>query len=178
MLDPLPSFTPIHRLEFSPPELLLEIRKKRPLKKMVIVGETFRDQIAIAYVAPSTVKWIHSTVGYGLFAEQIIPKGAFVCEYMGVVRQNNDYGKLCNYLYRYPVKDAIGRDYVIDAEHRSTLSRFINHSYRPNLSQAYAYIDGCFHALLLARRRIEVGEQLLFNYGESYWQLRGPPKAF
>jgi len=168
-------FTPIAKLEFSPPELITEIPKTPPTPEMTALGKKFRSQILSAYLPKSSVHFINDKIGYGLFVEEEVAQGSFVCEYMGIVRKNDRRNQLHDYLYKYPVIDEIGRNYVIDAENKSTLARFINHSYEPNLIQAYAYVDGLFHAIFIAAHTIEPGAQFCYSYGEAYWNLRGPP---
>jgi len=59
------------------------------------------------------------------------------------VRENNRryFEPLNNYCYEYPVPDSIGRSFVIDAT-QGNLTRFINHSYEPNLKPKYAFLKG------------------------------------
>ncbi len=116
-------------------------------------------------------------MGYGLFAEEEIPESFFVGEYTGIVRENNRryFEPLNNYCYEYPIPDSIGRSFVIDATH-GNLTRFINHSFQPNLKAGYAFLDGFYHCIFIAIRSIAKGSQLTYNYGQTYWYIRTPPK--
>ncbi len=141
------------------------------------LGRCFASEIQEAYLAKVSVRWIGTGIGYGLFAEDSIAAGSFLGEYTGIVRENNlrYLEPLNNYCYEYPILDAIGRSYVIDASH-GNFTRFINHSAEPNLQPAYAFRDGAFHCIFLARWEIQKGEQLSYDYGKSYWYLRQAPE--
>ena len=73
--------------------------------------------------------------------------------------------------------DEDGINYVIDATN-GNLTRFINHSYNPNLQPMYAFIEGFYHLIFLTIKPIKNGEQLAYNYGNNYWYLRGKPTNF
>jgi hypothetical protein len=141
------------------------------------LGRRFVQKIQEGYLAKVSVRWIGTRIGYGLFAEDTIAAGSFVGEYTGIVRENNlrYLEPLNNYCYEYPILDAIGRSYVIDATH-GNLTRFINHSATPNLQPAYAFRDGAFHCIFIALWKIQKGEQLSYDYGKSYWYLRQSPE--
>jgi hypothetical protein len=140
------------------------------------LGKKFIDKINAAYIPQVSVRWISDKVGYGLFAEETIARESYVGEYTGVVRKNDRryFEPLNNYCYEYPVDDEIGRSFVIDAT-QGNLTRFINHSKSPNLRPIHVFYEGYYHLIFIALRQIEKGQELSFNYGESYWYLRAPP---
>ena len=98
-------------------------------------------------------------------------------EYTGIVRENVRiyFAPLNNYCYEYPVPDALGRSFVIDAT-RGNFTRFINHSRAPNLKPVYAFFDGFYHLIFLSLKEIQKGEQLSYDYGRNYWLLRSDPE--
>lgn len=140
------------------------------------LGKRWAREIEDGIIAKSEVVWISDQVGHGLFTTHRIPAGAFVGEYTGIVRENNRryLEPLNDYCYEYPILDAIGRSFVIDAT-QGNLMRFINHSERPNLRPRYAFIDGAYHCIFLAIEEIAPGTQLSYDYGRSYWYLREAP---
>ncbi|MGH2638757.1 MAG: SET domain-containing protein-lysine N-methyltransferase [Rhabdochlamydiaceae bacterium] len=140
------------------------------------LGKKFHTQILSSYIPVVSIRWVHPSIGYGLFAEEIIKKDRYVGEYTGVVRRNDRryFEPINNYCYEYPVPDEIGRNYVIDAT-AGCLTRFINHSSTPNLKPLHVYWKGFYHLIFLALKRIEPDEQLSFDYGESYWYIREKP---
>ena len=143
------------------------------------LGKKFIEKIETAYIPQVSVRWVSDLVGYGLFAEEEIAARSYVGEYTGIVRRNNRryFEPLNNYCYEYPVEDEIGRSFVIDAT-QGNLTRFINHSSSPNLKPFHVFYDGYYHLIFIALRLIQKGEQLSYDYGESYWYLRSNPTDF
>jgi SET domain-containing protein len=55
--------------------------------------------------------------------------------------------------------------------------RFINHSEsQPNVQALEIDIDDLRHVILIASQEIKKGQQILFNYGESYWAEEEQPR--
>ncbi len=142
------------------------------------LGKQFITQIELAYIPSVSVRFIDPQVGHGLFAEEKICKGSYVGEYTGIVRKNDRrYTEPLNhYCYEYPVPDHIGRSYVIDAT-QGNLTRFINHSFHPNLRPVHVFYEGYYHLIFLALETLSKGTQLSYDYGHSYWHVRGAPVA-
>ncbi len=141
------------------------------------LGKKFHRQILSSYIPLVSVQHVHPSVGHGLFAEEPIQKDQYVGEYTGIVRRNDRryFEPINNYCYEYPVPDDIGRSFVIDATD-GCLTRFINHSSKPNLKPIHVYWKGFYHLIFLALKEIKPGEQLSFDYGESYWYIRQKPE--
>lgn len=155
---------------------LRQEKKGEILSSVRQLGQKYYPQILRSYIPEVSIRWVHASVGYGLFAEQPIIKHHYVGEYTGIIRKNDRryFEPLNNYCYEYPVADEIGRNYVIDAT-AGCLTRFINHSSDPNLKPLYAYWKGYFHLIFLSLRKIVKGEQFSYDYGENYWYLRKKP---
>ena len=150
------------------------LQRAEPKPEELAHGEHYKEAICLGATSPASIRYISPEVGYGLFAEADIHKGTFIGEYTGVVRENNDHLTMNHYLYRYPVLDDIGRDYVIDAE-SGNLTRFINHSDSPNCITGYAFCSGLYHLIITANQTIPKGTQISYDYGRKYWRLRGKP---
>lgn len=166
-----------HNAFESKEEVLAKGLASQPSEEAVKLGKQFIEKIKAAYIPDVSIRWVDENVGYGLFAEEIIESGSYVGEYTGQVRENDIrryLEPLNNYCYEYPVLDSVGRSFVIDAI-QGNLTRFINHSFTPNLRPVHVYYDGFYHLIFLAVQKIESGTQLLFNYGQNYWYLRGKP---
>jgi SET domain-containing protein len=146
-------------------------------KKAISLGKKYSTLIERSYIPKVSVQWLNETIGHGLFAEETISKGSYVGEYTGIVRRNDRryFEPQNNYCYEYPVEDEIGRPFVIDATH-GCLTKFINHSPRPNLQPTYAFYDNLYHLIFIAKKEISIGEQLSYDYGKNYWYTREPPK--
>ncbi len=144
------------------------------LQEHLEYGNRFKDKIEKGTIAKVSVRFCSEKIGSGLFAEEPLKKEAFVGEYTGRVRKNDDHLSVNNYLYEYPIPDYIGRSHVIDAT-EGNLIRFVNHKTSANLKPVYAFIEGIYHLILLAKREIAVGEELTYDYGKTYWYVRSPP---
>lgn len=154
------------------------LEKKGLLKpKSAELGRKFKKEIGQGTLPKISIRFINENVGYGAFLEENLKKGEFAGEYTGLVRENIRiyFVALNKYLMEYPVDDSLGRSFVIDATNGNDC-RFYNHSTRPNLQIQYAYLDGFYHAILLALCSIKKGEQLTYDYGPNYWIIREPPE--
>lgn len=151
-------------------------RNKHVSLESVKLGKKFIKKIKTCYIPQVSLRWISDLVGYGLFAEEEIAQGSYVGEYTGVVRRNDRryFEPLNHYCYEYPVEDEIGRHFVIDAT-AGNLTRFINHSSKPNLKPKHAFYEGYYHLIFIALCPIQKGDQLSYHYGENYWKLRDAP---
>ena len=106
--------------------------------------------------------------GLGLFARRGFARGEFVIEYTGVLlpdRKADEKGG--RYLFR------VNSRWTIDGTGRENLSRYINHSCKPN---CVAYTRGR-RVLIYARREIQPGEELSYNYGREYFNAYIKPRG-
>lgn len=113
------------------------------------------------------VKWINSTVRYGLFANETIAKGQMIGEYVGEIvffdnMQNTDFS------FDLPIK-IDGRAISIDARVYGNELRFTNHSDHPNVATSYIVVDGKYRLIFFANSKIKAGQQLFIDYGKPYW---------
>ena len=103
-----------------------------------------------------------SSAGLGLFAGEEIKKGEKVIEYIGekitAVEADKRGGK---YLFE------ISSKWTIDGTNRKNIARYVNHGCDP-LSNCEAEVRGG-RVFILSKRAIEPGEELLYDYGEEYF---------
>ncbi|CAL4064656.1 unnamed protein product, partial [Meganyctiphanes norvegica] len=113
--------------------------------------------------------------GRGVVATRPIQKGDFVIEYIGDLMDqaqakakedsySHDPSKGCySYYFVYG-----GLRWCIDATDESPyMGRLVNHSRRiPNMVTKTVEVDGLPHLILLAKRDIKEGEELLYDYGD------------
>jgi len=101
-----------------------------------------------------------SKAGLGLFAEEVIPKGACIIEYVGrVISKEEEFTSNSKYLFE------IHSRLTIDGTMRSNTARYINHSCRPN-----AEVEIRKHRVfIMAKRTIKPGEELNYDYGKEYF---------
>jgi uncharacterized protein len=101
-----------------------------------------------------------SRTGLGLFTNSPIEKGSVVIEYIGKTLTKAEYDATnSKYLFE------LGPKKTIDGAPRWNKARYINHSCKPNCT-----ID--IHkrrAFIRAKRAIEPGEELSYNYGKDYF---------
>lgn len=112
--------------------------------------------------APFRLAVRRSLSGRGLFADERIPKGSCVIEYLGrpatakQIKENR--GK---YLFWTSEKS------MIDGNIPANTARFINHSCVPNCE-----IDIRMRRVyVFALRKIEPGEELTYDYGQEYFEM-------
>ncbi|XP_062938714.1 histone-lysine N-methyltransferase EHMT1 isoform X7 [Cynocephalus volans] len=116
-------------------------------------------------------------MGWGVRSLQDIPLGTFVCEYVGELISDSeaDVREEDSYLFDLDNKD--GEVYCIDARFYGNVSRFINHHCEPNLVPVRVFMshqDLRFPRIaFFSTRLIMAGEQLGFDYGERFWDIKG-----
>ncbi len=133
------------------------------------------------YHAKVHLKYISDRVGYGVFTDEIIEKDWVVGEYTGELIDFDMCNKLnmqeAAYLmelgmyYRSEDGDYL-RNLFIDAKRMGNFTRFVNHSYIPNIREEVVFAKGLWHIVFVARRRILADKQLFINYGPKYWEAR------
>lgn len=101
-----------------------------------------------------------SSAGLGLFATRKFKKGERIIEYVGrIITNSESYTSRSKYLF-----EVNGRK-TIDGSCRTNIARYINHSCKPNcepeIVRGRIFID--------AIRNIKEGEELVYDYGEEYF---------
>nr|XP_033326268.1 histone-lysine N-methyltransferase EHMT1 isoform X2 [Megalopta genalis] len=134
--------------------------------------------------------------GWGLRTLRHIPKGSYVCEYVGEIISDSeaDHREDDSYLFDLDNRVSVtktrrmhreinlfiitqdGETYCIDARRYGNIARFINHSCAPNLLPVRVFVehqDLHFPRIaFFANRDIEADEELGFDYGEKFWIIK------
>ncbi|XP_020288910.1 histone-lysine N-methyltransferase EHMT2 isoform X2 [Pseudomyrmex gracilis] len=122
--------------------------------------------------------------GWGLRTLRFIPKGTYVCEYVGEIISDSeaDHREDDSYLFDldnreiYSMYAQDGETYCIDARRYGNIARFINHSCAPNLLPVRVFVehqDLHFPRIaFFANRDIDADEELGFDYGEKFWIIK------
>ena len=109
-----------------------------------------------------------SRTGRGLFAGDPIERGACIVEYVGrVLDKAEECSSKSKYLF------ALSKRKTLDGREKTNIARYINHSCRPNceieISQGRIYV--------MAKRAIEPGEELFYDYDTEYFNAHIRPKG-
>ncbi|XP_049460318.1 histone-lysine N-methyltransferase EHMT1 isoform X1 [Epinephelus fuscoguttatus] len=114
--------------------------------------------------------------GWGVRAVQDIPQGTFVCEYVGEIISEAEAEMRQNDTYLFSLDDKPEDLYCIDARFYGNISRFLNHMCEPNLFACRVFTthqDLRFpHIAFFASENIKAGEELGFNYGDHFWEVK------
>ncbi|XP_051749523.1 histone-lysine N-methyltransferase EHMT1a isoform X1 [Ctenopharyngodon idella] len=115
-------------------------------------------------------------MGWGVRALQDIPEGTFVCEFAGEIISDGEANVRENDSYMFNLDNKVGEVYCIDAQFYGNVSRFMNHLCEPNLFPVRVFTkhqDMRFPRIALyASKPIQAGDELGFDYGEPYWQIK------
>ncbi|KAL7079569.1 hypothetical protein ACQ4LE_001721 [Meloidogyne hapla] len=106
--------------------------------------------------------------GFGVFAQEKIPAGHFVVEYVGELISKEEAERRLNnqqqHNYLFTIREFIGvecRFTFIDGRYKGNISRFINHSCEPNLILQVFRLGRASPSLaMFASRDIQEGEFL------------------
>ena len=109
--------------------------------------------------------------GNGVFATETIEKGERIVRYLGTLRTHDEvdaeYGDLeeDGHTFLFTLND----EYVVDANARGNIARWINHSCRPNCEAVIEEDEkgrrDRDRIYIEAIRRIKPGDELTYNYG-------------
>ena len=135
------------------------------------LGHYYKSSIQGTVHLDLTIAWIDEKVGYGVWTNVDIPAHAYVGEYAGILRKRKWFGRWKNhYCFDYNIGEGRNTGYVIDAQNFGNHTRFINHSFEPNLETASVYCGEWMHIIVYVPKIISAGTQLCYDYGEDSWQ--------
>ena len=174
----------VSHLEFESIALYRKILKKTArLHRKHSIGRSrqwlsayFRKEILNPRFPDVSLRWIDEEMGWGVFAERDFAPMEFISEYSGIVRKRGKGDGQNSYCFEYLIMPEEPTDYLIDAEAQGGISRYINHSNKPNLSSSMISCDGVSHIVLYTSAPIQLGEQLFYDYGPDYWKKRKLPR--
>ncbi|XP_063216055.1 histone-lysine N-methyltransferase EHMT2 isoform X2 [Bacillus rossius redtenbacheri] len=114
--------------------------------------------------------------GWGVRTLRPIPKGSYVCEYVGEIISDSEADHREDDSYLFDLENKDGETYCIDARDYGNITRFINHMCLPNLTSVRVFVehqDLHFPRIaLFANRDIEANEELGYDYGEKFWIIK------
>lgn len=103
----------------------------------------------------------------GMFVKLILCLGDTI-EYAEARQREMEYSKNCNigsYMYFFEHKS---KKYCVDATNETKYKgRLVNHSFlQPNLRSRVVELPDSIHLCLFAKRNIQMGDELLYDYGD------------
>ncbi|KAL4001694.1 Histone-lysine N-methyltransferase set-1 [Acanthocheilonema viteae] len=152
-------------------------RSNRKTEKQLEQEE--RDAMANAILTGSNEKFLEifecEEKGRGIRTLRNFQKNEFVVEYKGEIidmrlarNREREYAKdnsIGSFMYFFKYQN---KQYCVDATDETPYKgRLINHSVvRPNLKTKVIELNGSKHLILIAKRDIDIGEELLYDYGD------------
>ncbi|CAH1999344.1 unnamed protein product [Acanthoscelides obtectus] len=114
--------------------------------------------------------------GWGVKTLRFIPKGSYVCEYIGEILTDVEANSRDEDDFLFDLDNKDVDSYCVDAKRYGNFARFINHSCTPNLHPVKVFIDHqdlrfpriAFFAL----KDIAAEEELSFDYGHKFWLVK------
>ncbi|GBM82171.1 Histone-lysine N-methyltransferase EHMT1 [Araneus ventricosus] len=114
--------------------------------------------------------------GWGVRTLKDIPKGTFICEYVGEMISDSAADKRADDSYLFDLDNRDGETYCLDARYYGNISRFINHLCEPNLVPVKVYVDhqdlNFPRIAFFSSRDIKQYEELGFDYCEKFWVIK------
>lgn len=169
---PLTDYFPVRRSERKPHTDLMKDKVKE-------VEEAILNEVEKGFEVKEFIG-----KGRGVITNKNIKRGDFVLEYCGELicleeakKREKIYEKddaVGCYMYYFSYKN---NRYCVDATKESgRLARLVNHSKHGNLKTKSFLVQGIPRLILVAKRDIEPGEELLYDYGDrSKYSLQSHP---
>lgn len=109
-----------------------------------------------------------SRTGKGIFAEEKIPRGACVLEYVGrALTDDEQHNKSGKYFFE------TGKNTMIDGNVPGNRAKYVNHSCRPNCEIDIKHK----RVFIFAAKNIKAGEELTYDYDTEYFDEFIKPKG-
>ena len=135
-------------------------------------GHLYRSEIEHGDAYPLEIEWVSQQKGYGAFSREPLEPLTYIGIYAGCIRPCRWFDKRVNgYCFRMPTYGKGPIQFVIDAKHHGSLTRFLNHSDTPNCEALSSFYEGLPYIVIRTIVSIEAGEELCFNYGPEYSRI-------
>ncbi|CCH42258.1 Histone-lysine N-methyltransferase [Wickerhamomyces ciferrii] len=119
--------------------------------------------------------------GCGLLSIRSFNAGSLVVEYTGEVIHLDEVEHRLNTIYKESDSYyflGLEEEYVIDAGQKGSVARFANHSCDPNAEMQKWYVNGEPRIGLFAKRSIEAGEEITYDYNFEWFENGEPQKCY
>ncbi|XP_034120738.1 histone-lysine N-methyltransferase ash1 isoform X2 [Drosophila guanche] len=121
-------------------------------------------------VAPGVERFMTLDKGWGVRTKLPIAKGTYILEYVGEVVTERDFKQRMASIYLNDTHHYclhLDGGLVIDGQRMGSDCRFVNHSCEPNCEMQKWSVNGLSRMVLFAKRPIEQGEELTYDYNFS-----------
>ncbi|ALC44770.1 ash1 [Drosophila busckii] len=134
-------------------------------------GDKCRNQkIQRHEVAPGVERFMTTDKGWGVRTKLPIAKGTYILEYVGEVVTEREFKQRMASIYLNDTHHYclhLDGGLVIDGQRMGSDCRFVNHSCEPNCEMQKWSVNGLSRMVLFAKRAIESGEELTYDYNFS-----------
>ncbi|XP_054733377.1 histone-lysine N-methyltransferase ash1 isoform X2 [Anastrepha obliqua] len=121
-------------------------------------------------VAPGVERFMTTDKGWGVRTKLPILKGTYILEYVGEVVTEREFKDRMGTIYLNDTHHYclhLDGGLVIDGHRMGSDGRFVNHSCQPNCEMQKWSVNGLSRMALFAKRNIEPGEELSYDYNFS-----------
>lgn len=123
------------------------------------------------YTKKVEIRYISKKVGYGVFAKQAIAPYSLLNLYAGLLTYDKEIDPANDSTFKFSDLPK----YSLDAAHQGNWCRFMNHSPerdpRTNVTAWEHYSDWGPRIIFTAGHKgVKKGAQLLYSYGDEYWE--------
>lgn len=121
-------------------------------------------------VAPGVERFMTTDKGWGVRTKMAISKGTYILEYVGEVVTEREFKDRMGTIYLNDIHHYclhLDGGLVIDGHRMGSDGRFVNHSCQPNCEMQKWSVNGLSRMALFAKRNIEPGEELSYDYNFS-----------
>lgn len=117
------------------------------------------------------IRYINKDIGYGVFAKQYIRPYTLLNHYGGILRPDQAISEDNDSTFMF----SNFPDFSIDAAKAGNWCRFMNHSEKGANVVAWEHYSEWGPRILftVGKKGIRKGTQLLYSYGDSYWEEEG-----
>lgn len=113
---------------------------------------------------------------FGLFAAKRFSKFDIVGEYTGKIVANNIGGHYVAVLEDKAYDDSLGIDAQKTGNEMRFINSYLNVDFEANVVMKTVYVNTFPHIVIVCKKDIEVGDELLLDYGEEYTKAYLTPK--
>ncbi|XP_035208553.1 uncharacterized protein LOC118183193 isoform X2 [Stegodyphus dumicola] len=113
--------------------------------------------------------------GWGVRTLRKIPKGSFVCEYVGELITGHEAIQRGDDTYFFDLESETA-DYCLDGRFYGNIARFLNHSCEPNLIALKVFVEhqdlNFPRIAFFTLKEVQAYEELCFDYGIDFWIIK------